>query len=331
MPLKIHFSSYTNNPCISIGYVDIKLREQLARLVTLVDSPLACDVEVWFSSLANLPWWRLIPERYIWYVVFEHTIVDPDQVRQINERMLAVWTPSTFCRDALVSGGVTIPVHVVPHGVDPGEFAPMDRPARDTYTFFWQGTNLEKDRKQGWVVQRAFEELDLPDARLILKTVPWPGGAMDMKLDRGRVHQIASWAKPHQIAELDMRADAFVWPTRAEGFGLIPLEKMATGLPCIVTDWSGPRDYLRDDIALPLRRYGMQESIYGPERGQDALVDPEELKEKMLWCYEHREEAAQIGRAASFYVRSCWTWDGLVFRALQDALKDLGASLKGAA
>jgi glycosyltransferase involved in cell wall biosynthesis len=35
-------------------------------------------------------------------------------------------------------------------------------------------------------------------------------------------------------------ADAFVLPTRGEGWGLPILEAMAAGVPAIATNWSGP-------------------------------------------------------------------------------------------
>jgi glycosyltransferase involved in cell wall biosynthesis len=38
--------------------------------------------------------------------------------------------------------------------------------------------------------------------------------------------------------------DAFVFPTRGEGFGLPPREAAATGLPVITTNWAGTADDL---------------------------------------------------------------------------------------
>src|SRR5436305_1613425 len=46
--------------------------------------------------------------------------------------------------------------------------------------------------------------------------------------------------------------DAFVMPSRGEGFGLCGLEAMSTGLALIATNWSGPAEYLEANDTFPL-------------------------------------------------------------------------------
>lgn len=114
---------------------------------------------------------------------------------------------------------------------------------------------------------------------------------------------------------------------------MIALEKMAKGLPTIVTAFSGSLDYIREEYCLPLERWTWQPSLYQhlsdggqnadfvppqdtegkmfPQEfnfGLDACVDREELREKMVWCYEHQEEAWEIGRKASVYTHAEWGW-----------------------
>jgi hypothetical protein len=49
-----------------------------------------------------------------------------------------------------------------------------------------------------------------------------------------------------------MGADAFVLPTRGEGWGLPVMEAMAMALPVIVTNTSGCSQYLTHDNSFPL-------------------------------------------------------------------------------
>jgi glycosyltransferase involved in cell wall biosynthesis len=54
------------------------------------------------------------------------------------------------------------------------------------------------------------------------------------------------------IRSLLANVDAFVLPTRGEGWGLPIAEAMAMTLPVIVTNYSGCAAYLRDDNSYPI-------------------------------------------------------------------------------
>ena len=56
------------------------------------------------------------------------------------------------------------------------------------------------------------------------------------------------------LRNLYAAADAFVLPTRGEGWGLPIAEAMAMALPVIATNWSGPTALLSTDNSYPLSR-----------------------------------------------------------------------------
>lgn len=65
----------------------------------------------------------------------------------------------------------------------------------------------------------------------------WCGGQVEW------LGSVGGWAEEltrEQLRDELASADAFVLPTRGEGWGLPVAEAMTMGLPTIVTNWSGP-------------------------------------------------------------------------------------------
>ena len=54
------------------------------------------------------------------------------------------------------------------------------------------------------------------------------------------------------LPRLYRAADAFVLPSRGEGWGRPHAEAMAMGLPGVATNWSGPTAFLSNDTGYPL-------------------------------------------------------------------------------
>ena len=69
-----------------------------------------------------------------------------------------------------------------------------------------------------------------------------------------KVHLLHGHLSGDEISSLyiDPSVKAFVSLTRGEGFGLPLLEAAASGLPVIVTDWSGHLDFLQKKKFIPV-------------------------------------------------------------------------------
>jgi hypothetical protein len=124
-----------------------------------------------------------------------------------------------------------------------------------------------------------------------------------------------------EYAALLSLSNCFVYPSHGEGFGLQPLEAMATGLPTIAPAYGGLAGFIDDQVALPLPVRGeihatLYERIYRCDLWwADIAVD--DVADRMLWCYQHREEAAELGRRAAEYVAANWTWQQAGANGLQ--------------
>lgn len=188
-------------------------------------------------------------------------------------------------------------VSVVPLGVDVNYWKPTPRPANNRLRFHAGGSTWL--RKGLDVVVEAFEKADV-DAELHIKVplkrfVPdrqWPS---NIKLYSG-------WMSKDEQFDWYNKADCFIGASRGEGFGLMPLQAMAMGIPTIITPTSGQAQYADlASVVIPVsaQKCNVHEIIdfegYWDEPDFDALVEAlravcghyERYKAEALFHVEH--------------------------------------------
>ncbi len=78
--------------------------------------------------------------------------------------------------------------------------------------------------------------------------------------------EFLGWKKPEDIHVLDAAADLFLFPSLKEGFGIAPLEAMATGTPVVATRSGGPEEYITSDTGI-LTGFTVEEFARGIAEG----------------------------------------------------------------
>jgi len=321
------------NPCLSYGKAGGYIKRELERLCSVVSAPPA-DLQVYYGTplWRHRAMWRRRCARFLWYTCCEYLQLPQGEIDRINAREGLV-TPASFCDAVYEKRGVRVPRFIIPHGIDPSQYPFIERPKRKTFTVLWIGVNAGSinriiesggkpcgDRKRGWMVRQAFKELDLPDSRLILKYVPWPGPVVDITYPMGRatVHEVAKWLPEDEFTAMLASADVLCWPTWGEGFGLPPLEAGATGIPSILPNYSALTEYFDPAWCLELPySYGR---IWPSRRYYGARIAIEDVKAQLLWAYGHREDLREMGRAASEIIHRGWSWEAKAQEPLRDML-----------
>jgi glycosyltransferase involved in cell wall biosynthesis len=272
---------------------------------------------------------RMPCERLIRYWMWESTAIPQDQVTRINSSVSLQYVPCRQNLEAFAAAGVRVPMKVLHHGVDPEQFPLLVRERRDVFTFGSFGDLTS--RKGIDVLIRAFEDEfgRREPVRLVLKDSAETPLLYETR--DSRIEFLREIFDHQPLLEFLRRLDAFVLPSRGEGFGLCGIEAMATGLPLIATAWSGPTEYFD-----PADSYPLSYRLADPQRNQLHLTEPGRVRFHGLWAepdyehlrallrhvYEHPDEAAAKGRSASARVVRDFTWQR-VGRQVRDDIDEL--------
>ena len=248
--------------------------------------------------------------------LFVRTMYEADTMPEtwlpVLNQARCVIVPTAFNVEMFRRAGVRPPIEVLPDGIDPQVYAYRERPERTTFTTLLVATDLPRKHHReavaGW--RQAFD--GDPDARLIIKTRV--NDSLSVRADpRITIVGRDEWGRG--IAHWYAAADVLV-AVGNEGFGLPLIEAMATGLPVVALDSEGQRDVCRavPDLVLSVQPDGWMSTSYrvdGRPTGRLAVPSVGQIAERLRWAADHRDEARDMGRAASAWVhreRDVWRY-----------------------
>lgn len=218
-------------------------------------------------------------------------------------------TPSLWAREILSQYVDERNIFVVHHGVE-GDFKYIKRkfPVSKPFRFLWVGAPNER---KGWgevaSVWKFFERE--PSLELYLKTT----GLKNEYETKGNVILDSRNLTKHELIKLYHSAHCFIFPTRAEGFGLVLAEAMATGLPCIATDYSGVTDFFDDTVGFPIPyNMGDIKATYmdgTTDITQAAFPNVDILAATMIYIVKNYNKAKEKGKKASEWIHRNFTWE----------------------
>ena len=276
------------------------------------------------------------------YTVWESTRLPDDWLEplQIPHQL---WTPSSFCKQVMVNHGFdTNKIKVIPEGINPKVFHPNVTPLpgnENIKKFKFLNVGKYEERKCTPYLIRAFDEefKNTDDVVLILSCHnPFEKGFDIRKKLEGlhlkcpeKIMLINPVQEHHSVAQLYASCDAFLFPSRAEGWGLPVIEAIACGLPTIVTNYSGQTEYLTSELAylldyefedINIPFFHSKDGYFG----QWARPDMNQFRYYMRYIYENQDEARQKGLNASKKVHEQWTWE----HAAKIAVKEIEHLIK---
>lgn len=284
--------------------VDEKLPEPLRSAIKSIISkgPMDADTVVYYA-LPSL--FYELPAYQVGFTQFETNRLPGYWPEDLN-RMHEVWTTCDELAEVFRQSGVTRPIYTVPLGVTAEHYAPARR--RKTEPFLFMHTGLPEPRKGAEIAIKAYRLAfgDYEKVRLVLKGTGIPQ-ELNRRQPQGVDFMLGRYPYKH-MRDLLLRCHCFVYPTRGEGWGMIPLEAMCTGIPTLLTSFLGTAMFAKYGIPV---RHDLVEADYYPHLnpcGEWAEPDIEDMAEKMLDVYENYEEHEERATENARAVAEEFTW-----------------------
>lgn len=193
---------------------------------------------------------------HVGLTLFELDRLTSDQLHHIASQDIII-TFSHWGKRVLEENGVTRPIGVVPCGVDRSIFNEAVKPSlrfESNTTVFIHCSKIEI-RKGAVELLEAFNKAFSPTDNVVLLMVwynrffskeeneRWNKLYKESKMGNNIHIEPGFLETQSDVAQLYASADCGVFPSKAEGFGLGPLEMMSCGKPVILTNYSGHTEF----------------------------------------------------------------------------------------
>lgn len=250
-----------------------------------------------------------------------------------------VWATSSWIAD-VYRQKVKKTVYVVPHGVS-GKFIPAKRKLQDG-KFIFLHLGEPYIRKGGQVTVEAFiEEFGHnEDVLLLIKSypqghtirIPDENGNLvpPEKLYRNIITMNQSLTFSDYLKVLH-NTHCLVYPSWGEGFGMMPLEAMATGMPVISTwEWAEYKEDIKhriqsDLVPVPDR---IPEYLKESYLGEVYQARKDSIKSLMRKVYDNYQQEFEDAAIKSIQIHKKWNWEDVLEKYALPRLKEIEEKIK---
>jgi glycosyltransferase involved in cell wall biosynthesis len=319
--------------------------------IQAMEYPQVGDKPITISLESPIFWWRHLADRrkaFIGYIVFEGDMIPFEWATAcIQDEVDEIWCPSNHTKYAILEGvrfffnkDIDEKVKVIPHGYCPNIFKPKGKKASlykdDKFTFLYLGGWSQgfADRKGLDIAYKAFrnEFKKTEDVKFVFKITGIynrPGYKPISILKsiktkyKPECSAIMQDVKRDWLPAIYRGADVFLYPSKAEGFGMTALESMACGTPVMSSCFGGQTDFINKSNGWIISR-GEKAWATDPYHIYDFakwfVTDWQEWAKQMRYVFENQAEVKRKRKKALGTVKK-FTWKNTAKLALKEVEK----------
>ena len=313
------------NPAVGFGYAAQNIVNSLHKLGHEVRwSDPKSQVQLNFTQPQHF---KLHKNQYqIGYTPWESTGMRKDWIDAYNNVCDEVWATSNWNAEVFKNNGVNKDILVYPHGIE-DIWKPYRRKVNDVFRFLHVGEPAP--RKGGQNVLDAFTKLfgNNPKYRLTIKahhthTLRYYdrfGNAIMPNEKYSNISIITDEMSVENLVNLYHTHHCLVYPTWGEGFGFIPLQGLASGMPTITTyPWANYEKYIGPlKLKSQLTNETLPKAIGDPHVGQMFKPDQDHLEKQMLDVTENFRAYSGYYYAQSTEIHEEYNWIKLTKNAFK--------------
>ena len=253
-----------------------------------------------------------------WYLTGNPTLPQ-DSCNNFCHYML---TPSDYSRKIMKSCGVTTPIELYPHGIDPLIFTPQKRTLSKPFTIALTGELTKRKGVPDLIA--AFIDVvgsENEDFQLLLRanthmTYLHSDLIKDMAAKTKNIKIEWKDAGQSDIVSYMHNAHIFAWPSLADWAGMTPLEACATGAVVLATDSNGYFEFIGDKI-ISIKSSKQPVGNQHPYLlGDWNQPDPYDIRYKLIDIINNYEKYSDIAYENAFKIHEEFSWKAVTKKYL---------------
>ena len=231
----------------------------------------------------------------ILYTMWESTRIN-DLLIEILNKFNCIIVPNHYNKTNLINQGCTTRIEVVPLFCNTDHYVYKSHYERDEFVF---GISNEDYRKRLIKIQNCFIKA-FPKNQKIKLTVKTTNSIQQTKYINNNITYINKKYTIDELRNWYYDLDVYVSGATCEGWGMMQQESMCCGRPIIFTNYGGLKEFANEKNSFEVKYDEVfADGCWGNSAGKWSEFNEYDMIEKMLYCYNHREEVVEKGRLAA--------------------------------